>query len=93
MVTQRMRSAVQYLDELGGLKPINLAVRSFPAHILRRFVRYVAFQWLNTAGEGRLKMEQMRDFLCVLVAETLSDQLPLQSSVWSGNPVNFIAPP
>lgn len=92
-VAQLMSSSVRALAKGGCLRPIDIAVGSFPAHISRRFIRYVAFQWLNTVDGGRLNVDRLRDGSRILVAATLSDELHLQSTVEVGKPQNFAAIP
>jgi hypothetical protein len=92
-VAQRMRSSACEFEEGGGLHRIEIAVGSFSAHISRRFIRYVAFQWLNTTDKGRLKVCGLRDVLRIVFAATLSDELHSPSTVLVGQPRNFMAMP
>lgn len=90
---RQVRLSVRAFRQRGHLLPIGIVARLSPAHIAKSYLRYAAFQWLDTAGQGGLKVDRLREVLRVAVAFALQDWLDLDLSVWFGDAQNYVAIP
>lgn len=92
-VDRRMGLSICAYHQFGHLLPIGIEAALLPAYIRSSYLRYMAFQWLDTVGEDTSKVERLREVLRPAVAFALLAWMGVDPSVRVEEAQNCVAMP